>query len=82
MAAGVGFDRGDVAFAGISELAEQIFDMPGAERHPYGCWRLSDIVIHRRTPIGVGLIIYGNNQWSGDSIYRRQQVYSAIVAEQ
>jgi cell division protein FtsA len=56
---------------GISELAEQIFDMPARKGIPMGVGGLSDIVNSPAQAIGVGLIIYGNNQLGGDSIYRK-----------
>ena len=71
LAAGVVLTGGTSLLPGISELAEQIFDMPARKGIPIGVGGLSDIVNSPAHAIGVGLIIYGNNQLGGDSIYRK-----------
>jgi len=71
LAAGVVLTGGTSLLPGISELAEQIFDMPARKGIPIGVGGLSDIVNSPAHAIGVGLIIYGNNQFGGDSIYRK-----------
>jgi len=71
LAAGVVLTGGTSLLPGISELAEQIFDMPARKGIPIGVGGLSDIVNSPAQAIGVGLIIYGNNQLGGDSIYRK-----------
>ena len=70
LAAGVVLTGGTSLLCGITELAEQIFDMPARKGIPVGIGGLSDIVNSPAHAIGVGLIIYGNNQLGGDSIYR------------
>jgi len=70
LAAGVVLTGGTSLLYGITELAEQIFDMPARKGIPIGIGGLSDIVNSPAHAIGVGLIIYGNNQLGGDSIYR------------
>jgi cell division protein FtsA len=71
LAAGVVLTGGTSLLPGISELAEQIFDMPARKGIPVGIGGLIDIVNSPAHAIGVGLIIYGNNQLGGDSIYRK-----------
>ena len=68
LAAGVVLTGGTSLLPGISELAEQIFDMPARKGIPIGVGGLSDIVNSPAHAIGVGLIIYGNNQLGGDPI--------------
>ena len=70
LAAGVVLTGGTSLLYGITELAEQIFDMPARKGIPIGIGGLSDIVNSPAHAIAVGLIIYGNNQLGGDSIYR------------
>jgi cell division protein FtsA len=70
LAAGVVLTGGTSLLYGITELAEQIFDMPARKGIPIGIGGLSDIVNSPAHAIGVGLIIYGNSQLDGDSIYR------------
>jgi len=70
LAAGVVLTGGTSLLYGITELAEQIFDMPARKGIPIGIGGLSDIVNSPAHAIGVGLIIYGNSQLDSDSIYR------------
>ena len=70
LAAGVVLTGGTSLLYGITELAEQIFDMPTRKGIPIGIGGLSDIVNSPAHAIGVGLIIYGNSQLDSDSIYR------------
>jgi cell division protein FtsA len=70
LAAGVVLTGGTSLLYGITELAEQIFDMPARKGIPIGIGGLSDIVNSPAHAIAVGLIIYGNSQLDGDSIYR------------
>lgn len=71
LAAGVVLTGGTSLLPGITELAEQIFDMPTRKGIPIGVGGLSDIVNSPAHAIGVGLIIYGNSQLAGDSVYRK-----------
>jgi cell division protein FtsA len=80
LAAGVVLTGGTSLLCGITELAEQIFDMPARKGIPVGIGGLSDIVNSPAHAIGVGLIIYGNNQLGGDSIYRNTtNVFSKMI---
>ncbi|HOX14644.1 MAG TPA: cell division protein FtsA, partial [Smithellaceae bacterium] len=56
---------------GINEMAEQIFDMPVRRGYPTGVGGLTDIANSPAFAVGVGLIIYGSKNLSGDSVYRK-----------
>jgi cell division protein FtsA len=71
LAAGVVLTGGTSLLPGISELAEQIFDMPARKGCPIGVGGLSDVVNSPVYATGVGLIVYSGKQLSGDSIYRK-----------
>jgi cell division protein FtsA len=71
LAAGVVLTGGTSLLCGISELAEQIFDMPARKGSPTGVGGLSDVVNSPVYATGVGLIVYSCKQLSGDSIYRK-----------
>ena len=70
LAAGVVLTGGTSLLEGISELAEKIFDMPARKGIPIGVGGLNDIANSPAHAIGVGLIIYGNDQ-DGDSLQRK-----------
>jgi cell division protein FtsA len=71
LAAGVVLTGGTSLLYGISELAEQIFDMPARKGSPTGVGGLADVVNSPVYATGVGLIVYSCKQLSGDSIYRK-----------
>jgi len=71
LAAGVVLTGGTSLLYGISELAEQIFDMPARKGSPTGVGGLADVVNSPVYATGVGLIVYSCKQISGDSIYRK-----------
>jgi cell division protein FtsA len=71
LAAGVVLTGGTSLLYGISELAEQIFDMPARKGSPIGVGGLSDVVNSPVYATGVGLIVYSGKQLSGESIYRK-----------
>ena len=71
LAAGVVLTGGTSLLYGINELAEQIYDMPVRKGSPTDVGGLSDVVKSPAYATGVGLIVYGSKQLSGDSIYRK-----------
>jgi cell division protein FtsA len=71
LAAGIVLTGGTAQLSGINELAEQIFDMPVRKGNPTGVGGLVDVVNSPAYATGVGLIIYGSKQLSGDSVYRK-----------
>ena len=60
LAAGVVLTGGTAILEGITELAEQIFNMPVRRGYPIGIGGLTDIVNSPMYATGVGLIIYGS----------------------
>ncbi len=71
LAAGLVLTGGAALLPGITEMAEQIFDMPVRCGHPTGVGGLTDIANSPAFAVGVGLIIYGSKNLSGDSVYRK-----------
>ena len=60
LAAGVVLTGGTAILEGITELAEQIFNMPVRRGYPVNIGGLTDIVNSPMYATGVGLIIYGS----------------------
>ena len=63
LAAGVVLTGGTAILEGITELAEQIFNMPVRRGYPIGIGGLTDIVNSPMYATGVGLIIYGSKDY-------------------
>lgn len=80
LAAGVVLTGGTSLLTGINELAEQIFDMPVRRGNPVGMGGLSDVVNSPVYATGVGLIVYGSKQLSGDSVYKKTgNVFGSMI---
>jgi len=80
LAAGVVLTGGTSLLSGINELAEQIFDMPVRSGCPAGVGGLSDVVNSPAFATGVGLIVYGSRQLTGESVYRKTgNVFSNMI---
>ena len=80
LAAGVVLTGGTSLLSGINELAEQIFDMPVRRGCPAGVGGLSDVVNSPAFATGVGLIVYGSRQLTGESVYRKTgNVFSNMI---
>ena len=71
LAAGVVLTGGTALLSGINEMAEKIFDMPVRTGLAVGIGGLSDVVNSPAHTVGVGLIMYGRKQVTGDSVYRK-----------
>ena len=71
LAAGVVLTGGTALLSGINEMAEKIFDMPVRTGLAVGIGGLSDVVNSPAHTVGVGLIMYGRKQVTGDSSYRK-----------
>ncbi|MEN6508347.1 MAG: cell division protein FtsA [Smithella sp.] len=71
LAAGLVLTGGASLLPGLTEMAEQIFDMPVRLGCPTGVGGLSDVANSPAFAVGVGLIIYGSKNVSGDSVYRK-----------
>jgi len=71
LAAGIVLTGGTALLPGITEMAEQIFDLPVRRGYPTGVGGLSDVANTPAFAVGVGLILYGSRNVPGDSVYRR-----------
>ena len=71
LAAGVVLTGGTALLSGINEMAEKIFDMPVRTGFAVGIGGLSDVVNSPAHTVGVGLLMYGRKQVTGDSAYRK-----------
>jgi cell division protein FtsA len=70
MAAGVVLTGGSSIMEGMTELAEQVFNMPVRRGCPTGIGGLTDVVNSPMYATGVGLIVYGSRHISKDFIRR------------
>lgn len=64
LAAGVVLTGGTALLEGITELAEQIFNMPVRRGRPAGIGGLNDVVNSPMYATGVGLVLYGSKHIS------------------
>ena len=64
LAAGVVLTGGTSLLEGITELAEQIFNMPVRRGYPKGIGGLTDVVNSPMHATGVGLVLYGSKNLS------------------
>ena len=60
LAAGIVLTGGTALMEGITELAEQIFDMPVRRGHPTGISGLTEVVDSPAYATSVGMLLYGN----------------------
>lgn len=68
LAAGVVLTGGTSIMAGITELAEHVFNMPVRRGFPAGIGGLTDVVNSPMYATGVGLVIYGSKNVSKDAL--------------
>ena len=68
LAAGVVLTGGTSIMAGITELAERVFNMPVRRGFPAGIGGLTDVVNSPMYATGVGLVIYGSKNVSKDAL--------------
>ncbi|MFH1079260.1 MAG: cell division protein FtsA [Pseudomonadota bacterium] len=68
LAAGIVLTGGAALLEGITELAEQIFNMPVRRGRPIGFGGLTDVVNSPMYATGVGLIFYGSRRLSKDAL--------------
>lgn len=64
LAAGIVLSGGTALLAGITELAEQIFNAPVRRGFPRGIGGLTDVVNSPMYATGVGLVLYGSKNMS------------------
>jgi len=68
LAAGVVLTGGTSIMAGITELAEHVFNMPVRRGCPIGIGGLTDVVNSPMYATGVGLVIYGSKNVTKDTL--------------
>jgi cell division protein FtsA len=68
LAAGVVLTGGTSIMAGVTELAEHVFNMPVRKGCPTGIGGLTDVVNSPMYATGVGLVIYGSKNVSKDAL--------------
>jgi cell division protein FtsA len=68
LAAGIVLTGGAALLEGITELAEQIFNMPVRRGRPIGFGGLTDVVNSPMYATGVGLILYGSRRLSKENL--------------
>lgn len=68
LAAGVVLTGGTSIMAGVTELAEQVFNMPVRRGCPTGIGGLTDVVNSPMYATGVGLVLYGSKNVSKDAL--------------
>lgn len=68
LAAGVVLTGGTSIMAGVTELAEHVFNMPVRRGCPAGIGGLTDVVNSPMYATGVGLVIYGSKNVSKDAL--------------
>jgi cell division protein FtsA len=68
LAAGVVLTGGTSIMAGVTELAEHVFNMPVRRGFPTGIGGLTDVVNSPMYATGVGLVIYGSKNVSKDAL--------------
>jgi cell division protein FtsA len=68
LAAGIVLTGGTSVLEGITELAEQIFNMPVRRGSPVGFGGLTDVVNSPMYATGVGLVFYGSKHLSRESM--------------
>jgi len=68
LAAGIVLTGGAALLEGITELAEQIFNMPVRRGRPIGFGGLTDVVNSPMYSTGVGLVLYGGRRLSKETL--------------
>jgi cell division protein FtsA len=73
LAAGVVLTGGAALIDGITELAEQIFNMPVRRGCPMGIGGLTDVVNSPMYATGVGLVVWGSRNLSKDALRKMEK---------
>ncbi|MDI6777068.1 MAG: cell division protein FtsA [Syntrophales bacterium] len=79
LAAGVVLTGGTAILEGITELAEQVFNMPVRRGYPTGIGGLTDVVKSPMYATGVGLVIYGSRNVPRDVFKRGGEGFGNMV---
>ncbi len=70
LTAGIVLTGGTAAMEGITELAEQVFDVPVRKGNPIGIGGLTDVVKSPAYATAVGMIMYGGNCLARNKNYK------------
>ena len=72
LAAGIVLTGGTVIMEGITELGEQVFNMPIRRGYPIGIGGLTDVVNSPLYATGVGLVVYGSKNRS-ERVFKKSE---------
>jgi len=72
LAAGIVLTGGTVIMEGITELGEQVFNMPIRRGYPIGIGGLTDVVNSPLYATGVGLVVYGSRNRS-ERVFKKSE---------
>jgi len=80
IAAGIVVTGGTAILEGISNLGEQVFNMPIRKGIPAGIEGISDIVSNPMYATGVGLVVYGSKNSTG-AVFKKSEknIFSKVV---
>jgi len=79
LGSGVVLTGGASMMPGIKEMAEKIFKLPVRIGYPQGVRGLTDVVNNPIYATGVGLVLYGSNQNTHQSINGKGNLFSALA---
>ncbi len=82
LAAGVVLTGGTALIQGISEMAEQIFNMPVRVGSPVRVGGLTDIVSNPMYATGVGLVLYGYRYHAGSAAKKGRGEFCSLGTEE
>jgi cell division protein FtsA len=73
LAAGVVLTGGTAILEGITELAEQVFNVPVRKGYPVGIGGITDIINSPMYTTGVGLVVYGSRDRADYAVKKSQK---------
>ena len=79
LGSGIVLTGGASMMPGIKEMAEKIFKLPVRIGYPQGVRGLTDVVNNPIYATGVGLVLYGSNQNTHQSINGKRNLFSALA---
>ena len=80
--AGVVMTGGTALIEGISELGEQVFNLPTRVGYPRGIGGLKDVVMNPKYSTAVGLLLYGADKQKSDHRFRirEKNIFNRILS--
>jgi cell division protein FtsA len=80
--AGVVLTGGTALIEGISDLGEQVFNLPTRVGYPRGIGGLKDVVMNPKYSTAVGLLLYGANKQKTDHRFRirEKNIFNRILS--